>query len=226
MQYSDMDLTRLPPHTLGNPHRKLLPQAVFLDRDGTINVERADYVKSIEELVFLAGALEAISDLSRFEIPIVLITNQSAIGRGIVTPDQIDSIHAHLRACVQAAGGRVDAIYTCPHHPDEGCACRKPKPGLLLDAAADLHLDLRQCVFIGDSIADLNAARAAGCQPIMVGTGRQAQALAQLAEVEHSLVLVADLPAAVEWMHRRLAAGLHVCDAAPLLEMGAASQRG
>lgn len=220
-----MDLTQFPPHALLRLRRELLPQAVFLDRDGTINVERADYVKSIEEFVFLAGALDAISDLSRFEIPIVLITNQSAVGRGIVTPDQIDSIHAHLRARVRAAGGRIDAIYICPHRPDEGCACRKPKPGLLLDAAADLHLDLRQCVFIGDSIADLNAARAAGCQPIMVCTGRQAQAIMQLAEAEHSLVLVADLLAAVEWMHRRLFAGLHVCDTASVLAAGASSHR-
>jgi D-glycero-D-manno-heptose 1,7-bisphosphate phosphatase len=221
-----MVLAQPPPHALGNPRRELLPQAVFLDRDGTVNVERADYVKSVEELVFLAGALDAISDLSRFEIPIVLITNQSAIGRGIVAPEQIDSIHAHLRAHVRAAGGRIDAIYTCPHRPDEECACRKPKPGLLLDAAADLHLDLRQCVFIGDSVSDLNAARAAGCQPIMVCTGRQAQALAQLAEVDHSLVLVADLSAAVEWMHRRLFAGLHVCDVAPISDAAAASHRG
>lgn len=224
MLRSGMVLTQPPPNALGDLRRELLPQAVFLDRDGTINVERADYVKSIEELVLLAGALEAISGLSRFEIPIVLITNQSAIGRGIVTPEQIADIHAHLHAYVRAAGGRIDAIYLCPHRPDEGCACRKPKPGLLLAAAADFHLDLRRCVFIGDSVTDLGAARAAGCQPVMVRTGRQVQALAQLAAVDLSVPLVADLPAAVEWMYRRLSAGMHVCDLAPASNAVASQQ--
>lgn len=205
--------------------RELLPQAVFLDRDGTINVERADYVKSVEELVFLDGALEAIRNLSRLNVPIVLITNQSVIGRGIVTSEQVDDIHAYLRACVHSADGRIDAIYLCPHRPDEGCACRKPKPGLLLAAAAELHLDLRRCVFIGDSITDLEAARAVGCQPIMVRTGRQAQVLMRHAANDASVTLVDDLPAAVEWMHWRLSAGLLVYEATMIFDGVAASYR-
>lgn len=220
-----MVLTQRPPHILGSLRRELLPQAVFLDRDGTINVERADYVKSIEELVLLDGVLEALRNLSRFEVPIVLITNQSAVGRGIVTPAQIADIHAHLCAGVQQAGGRIDAVYVCPHRPDEGCECRKPKPGLLLAAASDLCLDLRRCVFIGDAVTDLEAARTAGCQPVLVRTGRQAQALLHLAEVDNGVVLVEDLSAAVEWMHRRLSAGLHVCDTALVSDNGAVSHR-
>ncbi len=211
--------------SLDSLHRDQLPQAVLLDRDGTINVERADYVKSIEELVLLDGALAAIRNLSHFDVPIVLITNQSAIGRGIVTPAQIAEIHSHLCASVQQAGGRIDAVYTCPHRPDEGCDCRKPKPGLLLAAAADFRLDLRRCVFIGDSVTDLAAARAVGCQPVMVRTGRQAQVLAMRAEQDRSLVLVDHLGAAVEWMQRRLAGGMVVCNSAPVVDTGAALQR-
>jgi len=193
--------------------RALLPAAIFLDRDGTINVERADYVKSVDELVLLAGVVRAISELSGFDIPIILITNQSAIGRGIVTPEQIDDIHAFLLAQVQAAQGRIDAVYLCPHRPEDGCACRKPQPGLLLAAAADFQLELDRCIFIGDSVTDLEAARAAGCQPLMVCSGRQAQSIARLAALDPTVPVVADLPAAVAWIQQRLSAGQSVCDA-------------
>ena len=215
-----MSLTQRPPVVLGSLRRELLPKAVFLDRDGTINVERADYVKRIEELVLLTGALDAIRDLSSFEIPILLVTNQSVIGRGIATPAQIAEIHEHLRAQVRRAGGRIDAVYLCPHRPEEGCACRKPKPGLLLAAAVDFQLDLSRCMFVGDSVTDLEAARAAGCRPVMVRTGLQAPALAQLAAVDGSVTLVDDLSAVVEWMRWCLSAGLNVCDSAPGLDAG------
>jgi D-glycero-D-manno-heptose 1,7-bisphosphate phosphatase len=175
-------------------------EAVFLDRDGTLNVERADYVKSIEELVLLPGVLDALARLATFNLPVILITNQSAIGRGLVSHRQMERIHRHLRALVQAARGRIDAIYVCPHHPDAGCECRKPRPGLLLTAANEWRLDLARCVFIGDSMADLQAARAAGCRPLLVRTGRQAQHLAELANCDPGFVLVDDLSAAVDWI--------------------------
>lgn len=179
--------------------------AIFLDRDGTLNVERADYVKSIDELVLLPGALGALGRLSALTVPIIVITNQSAIGRGIVDRATIDAIHAHLRALVRADGGRIDAFYVCPHHPAAHCTCRKPQPGLLLAAADDFQLDLTHCIFVGDSLTDYAAARAAGCQPVLVRTGRQAQQLAQLAEDDRSVVLMNDLSAVVNWIEARWA---------------------
>lgn len=192
--------------------------AIFLDRDGTLNVERADYVKSIDELVLLPGALDALGSLSSLAVPIIVITNQSVIGRGIIDKAVIDLIHDYLRALVCASGGRIDAFYVCPHHPTERCACRKPQPGLLLAAAADFQLDLARCVFVGDSVTDYAAARAAGCQPVLVRTGRQAHQLAQLAEDDPSVVLVNDLSAAVNWIeaYRADDASSMVYDAFPI----------
>ena len=175
-------------------------EAVFLDRDGTINVERPDYVKTVDEFVLLPGALDALGSLSTLSIPIIIVTNQSVIGRGIATETAIGAIHAHLKALVLAIGGRLDAFYVCPHHPDERCACRKPRPGLLYRAAAEFGLDLAHCIFIGDSLTDLSAARAAGCIPLMVSTGRQAQQLAELAKVDPSVIVTRDLAIAVSWL--------------------------
>ncbi len=139
--------------------------AIFLDRDGTINAERSDYVKSIDEFVLLPGALEALGRLATLTVPIIIVTNQSAIGRGIVSRIEIDAIHDTMRSLVRAAGGRIDAVYLCPHHPAAHASCRKPKPGLLLAAAADFQIDLTRCVLIGDSVTDYAAAHAVGCQP-------------------------------------------------------------
>lgn len=174
--------------------------AIFLDRDGTLNVERADYVKSIAELVLLPGALAALNALSALAVPIILVTNQSVIGRGIVDQATVDAIHAHLRTQVRASGGRIDAIYVCPHHPDAHCHCRKPQPGLLLAAAADFQLDLTRCIFVGDSLTDYAAAQAVGCQPVLVRTGRQAQQLEQLADRDPSVILMNDLRAVAAWL--------------------------
>ncbi|MBE2239259.1 MAG: D-glycero-beta-D-manno-heptose 1,7-bisphosphate 7-phosphatase [Caldilineaceae bacterium] len=186
--------------------------AIFLDRDGTINVERSDYVKSNREFVLLPGALESLGRLATLTVPIIIVTNQSVIGRGIVSRTEIDAIHETMRSLVRAAGGRIDAVYLCPHHPEARCTCRKPRPGLLLAAAADHQLDLTRCVLIGDSVTDLEAARAVGCRPVMVRTGRQAQALARLAEADETVVLVDDLTKAVDLLYARLTAGVDVCE--------------
>lgn len=204
-----------------------VPDAILLDRDGTINVERTDYVKSIDELILLAGALSALASLSVFGAPIVLITNQSAIGRGIVSHEQIAEIHAHLCSLVRTAGGHIDAIYVCPHRPDEACSCRKPKPGLLQSAASEMGFDLRRSIFVGDSITDYQAARAAGCTPVLVRTGRQASKLAHLVTTEPGVVLLDDLTAVVEWMNRRLAAGQTIFETAlPVRPVNWRSHRG
>lgn len=158
-----------------------LRSAIFLDRDGVIIENRADYVKSLSETKFIPGAVEALAQLARRDWLIVIVTNQAAIGRRIITQETADAINAYVIAAIVAAGGRVDGIYVCPHHPDEGCDCRKPAPGLLLQAAKDLDIDLKTSVMIGDAASDIQAAVAAGVKPIFVLTGlpeRQARELA------------------------------------------------
>jgi len=146
--------------------------AVFLDRDGVINENRADYVKSWEEFVFLPNVFEPLQLLAQNHTAIVVVSNQSAIGRGLVRPEVVEGIHRRMRIEVLRRGGRIDAVFYCPHHPDDGCDCRKPRPGLLLRAARELGIDLAGSYLIGDAISDVEAALAAGCSPIFVLTGR------------------------------------------------------
>lgn len=178
------------------PHA--FPGAVLLDRDGVINQERADYVKSWLEFQFLPGVLSALSRLATLPIPIVVITNQSAIGRGLIAPETVTTIHAQLSKAVATAGGRLDGFFICPHHPATGCACRKPKPGLLLQAAQHFGFKLAQAVFIGDAVTDFEAAQAAGCQAILVRSGRQGATLDAYFTGASAPPIVADLAAAVE----------------------------
>jgi len=153
------------------------PQAIFLDRDGTLNRERADYVKCWQEYKWLPGAQEALAQLALWNAPILIVTNQSAIGRGIIDFDVLNTIHARVRAEAVAAGGRIDQFLVCPHAPADQCTCRKPKPGLLLQAAAHYQLELAHCIMIGDSITDLLASEAAGCHCILLRSGRQGSTL-------------------------------------------------
>lgn len=155
-------------------------QAVLLDRDGVINVERADYVKSWHELRLLPRVLPALRRLAQWPVPICVLTNQSAIGRGVIDRETVDGIHQRLAALVAAHGGRIDAFFVCPHHPDARCSCRKPQPGLLRQAAQRFNLDLARCVFIGDAVTDHGAAVAAGCPSILVESGRQGPQLRRL----------------------------------------------
>jgi D-glycero-D-manno-heptose 1,7-bisphosphate phosphatase len=173
--------------------------AILLDRDGVINDERADYVKHWQEFQFLPGVLSALRQLATLAIPILVITNQSAIGRGIVAEAMVNTIHHQLRDAVVNAGGRIDAFFVCPHHPMVGCQCRKPQPGLLFQAARQFDFALKDAVFIGDAITDFAAARAAGCQSILVKSGRQGARLEQffLGDIAPPPI-VADLPTAVD----------------------------
>lgn len=174
--------------------------AIFLDRDGVINEQKDDYVKTWQEFRFLPGSLDALQRLAQFSCPIVVLTNQSPIGRGLVKAETIAHIHQQMREVVAAARGRIDRVFACPHHPNDGCACRKPRPGLLLQAADALNLELTECYFVGDSYTDFLAARSVGCQPIMVQSGLQAQKLPKLLKNDADVPLVADLAAAVEWL--------------------------
>ncbi len=183
------------------------PDAIFLDRDGVLNRERKDYVKCVAELELLPGALIALRRLAALDVPIYLITNQSAIGRRIVSRQEVDAIHQSLMRQVEAAGGKISQVYLCPHHPKEGCRCRKPAPGLLHAAAAENDLNLRRCVLIGDALTDALAADAAGCRSILVRsgcTGRELPGLVDAASeqgalrIESVISIVADIVEATE----------------------------
>ena len=174
---------------------------VFIDRDGVINVNRSDYVKSWEEFQFEAGVFESINRLVQHDFSIIVISNQSAIGRGLVAREVVDEIHNRMIEAIAEHGGRIDAIYYCPHHPEDDCGCRKPRPGLILLAAQELDLDLPRSYFIGDAVSDVEAAHAAGCMPLFVKTGLGSDQLSQLEERGfHDVRKFPDLTDAVDFI--------------------------
>ncbi len=144
---------------------------IFIDRDGVINENRPDYVKSWSEFRFLPGSREAIATLTRAGHRIVVCTNQAGVAHGSVSREKVDEIHRYMVAEIAEFGGVVEKVYYCPHGKDENCACRKPRPGMLLRARDELGIDLRDAVFIGDSITDLQAGLAAGVHAMLVLTG-------------------------------------------------------
>lgn len=144
---------------------------IILDRDGVINEDSDHYIRSPEEWRPVPFALEAIAKLCASGWTVVVATNQAGVAKGVFTRDTLDAIHAKLQLEVARAGGRIERIYACLHHPDDVCACRKPQPGMLLQACADFGVQPSQVPFVGDSLRDLEAAAAAGCQPVLVMTG-------------------------------------------------------
>ena len=148
-----------------------LNRAIFLDRDGTINENRRDYVKSWSEFEFLPNALEGLKRLSKSEYKIIVITNQRAVARGMMSLAALEDIHARMLAEVEGAGGRIDAVYVCAHDTKDGCNCRKPKTGLLDLAAETFNLDLRGCWMVGDKTQDVQTGVNACCRTILVATG-------------------------------------------------------
>lgn len=150
-----------------------LHPALFLDRDGVLIENRDEYVLSWADVVILPGALEALAKASRSPYKIVIVTNQSAIGRGLISLSMAEEINHQLLKKIHEAGGRVDGVFMCPHRPEESCNCRKPQPGLLFQAAQALSLDLNRSILIGDALSDITAGQAAGiAQTILVQTGR------------------------------------------------------
>lgn len=156
---------------------------VILDRDGTINRASDEFVKSPDEWHPLPGALEAISRLNHAGFHVVVATNQSGVGRGLFDMAALNTVHGRMLKLLAAVGGRIDAIFYCPHAPDDACACRKPAPGLLHQIEERYGFELKGVPYVGDSLRDLQAAHLAGCAPHLVLTGRhpavQADALPQ-----------------------------------------------
>jgi len=148
------------------------PGAVFVDRDGVICENLPDHVKTWSEFVFVPGAIEALASLRRAGCRLVMVTNQSAVGRGLLSRRQLDVIHEKMLESLGGSGAKFDAIMVCPHHPDDGCACRKPEPGMLLDAADRSKIDLSRSFMIGDHPHDVEAGKRAGCEAVLVRTGR------------------------------------------------------
>ena len=152
-------------------------QLIILDRDGVINEDSDDYIKSPDEWHPIPGSLAAIARLYRAGWRVVVATNQSGVSRGLFDLDTLMRIHEKMYREVRNAGGQIDAIFFCHHAPEDNCRCRKPRPGLLLDIADRLRIELTGVPSIGDSLRDLQAARAAGARPLLVRTGKGASTL-------------------------------------------------
>lgn len=148
---------------------------VILDRDGVINQDSDQYIKSPEEWKPIPGSLEAIARLNQWGYRVVVATNQSGVGRGLFEMDTLNAIHDKMMKAVAQVGGRIDAIFFCPHTDADNCDCRKPKAGLFREIAARYSVDLTGVPAIGDSLRDLTAAQAVGAQPILVLTGKGAK---------------------------------------------------
>lgn len=151
---------------------------LILDRDGVINQDSDDYIKSVQEWIPIPGSIEAIAQLSKAGWTVAVATNQSGIARGYYDIATLEAMHTRLRELVAGQGGEVGLIVCCPHGPDEGCDCRKPRPGMLQTIAHHYGVDLTGIWFIGDSKGDLQAALAVASQPVLVKTGKGSKTMA------------------------------------------------
>lgn len=178
-----------------------MKRAVFLDRDGTIN-EEMGYINHLSRFRLLPGVGEAIALLKSQGLKVVVVTNQSGVARKYFPASFISVVHDYMTSLLRPVGGEPDAIYVCTHAPEENCPCRKPKPGLLLQAAAELDLDLRRSYFVGDRFNDLETAARVGAKGILVltGYGRGELENYQGEKKVAPVFIAADLPEAVAWI--------------------------
>ncbi len=156
---------------------------IILDRDGVINQDSDDFIKSPKEWRPINGSLEAIALLNQHGYRVVVVTNQSGIARGLFTQETLQAIHHKMLVAVSDAGGEIEAIYFCPHGPDDQCQCRKPKPGLMKQFSKEHDVDLSGVPMIGDSMRDLEAAMAVGANPILVRSGKGERIAHQVAKI-------------------------------------------
>ncbi|MGE3920120.1 MAG: D-glycero-beta-D-manno-heptose 1,7-bisphosphate 7-phosphatase [Gammaproteobacteria bacterium] len=171
---------------------------IILDRDGVINHESKEYIKTPEEWIPLPGSLEALAQLTKMQYNIAIATNQSGLGRGLFSQQMLNLIHQKLLTTVQEQGGNISAIFYCPHTPEDQCDCRKPKPGLLYQIADHFSISLTDVLFIGDSKRDIEAAQAAGCKPILVKTGFGEETLLDNPDILPKNQVFSDLRAVVD----------------------------
>jgi D-glycero-D-manno-heptose 1,7-bisphosphate phosphatase len=175
---------------------------VILDRDGVINQDSVNFIKSPNEWIPIAGSLEAITLLSQSGFRVVVATNQSGVSRGLFDMVTLNNIHDKMHREVAQIGGRIDAIFYCPHSAEEHCHCRKPKTGMIEEIGKRFSVDLTQVPAVGDALRDLQAYANAGCQPILVRTGKGEATLAAAEHADHALPVntwvCADLNEAVQ----------------------------
>ena len=145
---------------------------IILDRDGVINQDSDDYIKSLDEWQPIPGSIEAIARLTLNDYRVVVATNQSGVARGLFSLETLMQMHDKMHQLVADAGGAIEAVFYCPHGPEEGCDCRKPKPGMFKDISERMRVDLIDVPAVGDSLRDLQVARAVGARPILVRTGK------------------------------------------------------
>lgn len=153
---------------------------IILDRDGVINEDSDEYIKSVDEWVPIPGSIEAIAELSKAGYTIAVATNQSGLGRGFFDLDDLEAMHEKLASLVGAHGGIVDGIFYCPHTPDDQCDCRKPKPGLINAIENEFNTSVAGCYIVGDSERDLLAGYTKGCRPVLVKTGKGQKSIVSL----------------------------------------------
>jgi D-glycero-D-manno-heptose 1,7-bisphosphate phosphatase len=179
-----------------------MKKIVFLDRDGVINHDSPNYIKSWSEFRFLPGSIEAIKRLHLNGFAVIIITNQSAVNRGMISQAELENMHTRMNAAVESGGGKITDIFYCPHTPDEGCGCRKPKPGLIRMAQEQYRIDLSNACMAGDSAKDIECARNAGCgRSVLVRTGNGITAEKILAEKNIFPDYIAEnLLEAAEWI--------------------------
>ena len=184
-----------------------VPKLMILGRDGILNQYRDDHVKSPEEWQPVPGALDAVARLNQAGWHAVVATNQSGIGRGMIDMASINAVHQRMMQRLAAVGGRLDAVFFCPHTPEEDCDCRKPAPGLMVEIGRRYGIDLRQVPMVCDTLRDLQAAHAAGCEPHLVRCGRVAllndAQVAELASQVPGAEVHADLGAFAEFVLQR-----------------------
>lgn len=172
---------------------------IILDRDGVINHDSDNYIKTVDEWQPIDGSLQAIAQLCQADFTVVVATNQSGIARGYYDVQTLHAMHKKMAGMLERYGGRVEAIFFCPHGPKENCTCRKPKPGMLLEIAARYQCDLDNVPYIGDSLSDVKAARYAGARPILVRTGKGEKILASYSTKElESVPVYENLAAATQ----------------------------
>jgi D-glycero-D-manno-heptose 1,7-bisphosphate phosphatase len=179
-----------------------LDRVVFLDRDGVINFDSSNYIKSWSEFKFIPRSIEAIKELTLKGFNVIVITNQSVINRKMVSGKGLEHIHASMKNEVKSGAGLIKDIFFCPHIPEDDCDCRKPRPGLIFNAQKAYSIDLKDAVMVGDSAKDIECARNAGCgKAVLVKTGNGARAEKTLAEKKiYPDHIAQDLYEAVQWI--------------------------